>query len=98
MEQLGNINSEVDRAIAWHRKGDLQRSTSAPYRALELFDLTISDPRWRTAGRLKELARAREVLCDTFFGRNVYSTSRESLSRYFYYFAWAARTRRSGGG
>ena len=98
MEQLGNIGSEVDRAIAWHRKGELQRSTSALNRALELFDLTISDLRWRTGGKLKELVRAREVLCDAFFGDNEYGTSLESLSRYFYYFAWAARRRRCAQG
>lgn len=42
---------------------------------LELLDLTIEDPRWRGTGRLKELLRLREVLCDLFYGDNVYNTT-----------------------
>jgi len=95
MEQLGNIGSEVDRAVSWRGKGNQQRAVDALYRALELFDLTISDPRWKSGCRLKELTRAREVLCDAFLGDNLYSTSYDSLSRYFYQFALAARLRRS---
>jgi len=67
----------------------------ALFRALELFDLMIADPRWKNSGRLKEIARAREVLCDTFLGNNTYRTSLDSLSRYFYYFTFAARAKPS---
>ncbi len=88
MEQLGNIGSEVSRAIKW-RGRDEKLFMGAIERALELFDLTLADPRWR--GRLKEICRAREVLCDVVFGDNAYATTLEDLDRYFTQFAIAAR-------
>ena len=94
MEQLGNIGSEVDRAIAWKRKGNDKLADAAFDRSLELMDLSISDSRWR-GGTLKELTRVREVLCDTFLGDNSYNTPPESLSKYFYAFAVAAQRKKS---
>ena len=93
MEQLGNVGSEVERVISWRNKGNPDLATKALYRSLELLDLTISDPRWRD-GKLKELTRIREVLCDTFIGDNTYNTTPEFLSKYFYAFALAARRSR----
>jgi len=90
LEQLGNIGSEVSRAVKW-RGRDEKLFSGAIERALELFDLTIDDPRWRT--RLKEICRAREVLCDTVFGPGSYSTTLDDLDRYFTQFAMAARNR-----
>jgi acyl-CoA hydrolase len=58
-------------------------------RALELIDLTLADPRWR--GRLKEIARAREVLCDAADGGRDYGATLEDLDRYFLDFAVLAR-------
>ncbi len=89
-EQLGNIGSEVNRAI--RARGDEKRFDSAVSRGLELFDLTISDIRWRK--RLKELTRARELFCDAVLGGTEYGTSLEDLDKYFYYFALAARAHR----
>jgi hypothetical protein len=59
-------------------------------RALELFDLTLSDPRWK--GRRLEVARAREVFCDAAYGGGLYKSSLADLVRYFDNFAFAART------
>ena len=89
-EQLGNIGSEVSRALK--AKGDKERFDGAVQRALELFDLTLSDPRWRK--RLKEICRARELFCDAVYGGVAYGTKLEDLNRYFYYFAYAARAHR----
>ncbi|MBI4055627.1 MAG: hypothetical protein HY402_05805 [Elusimicrobia bacterium] len=58
-------------------------------RALELLDLSIRDGRWRR--RLKELTRARELLCDAWLGGREYRTELEDLNRYFFHFALAAR-------
>ena len=66
-----------------------QRLAGALDRALELFDLTLADARWR--GRLKEIARAREVVCDFLVGDNEYGSTAESLDAYFLPFAMAAR-------
>ena len=63
-EQMGNIGSEVGRAFGWKEKNEKTLGENAGQRALELFDLTIQDPRWLK--RLKEIARAREVFCDFF--------------------------------
>lgn len=90
-EQLANIGSEVSRARGWQGK-DEKIFAGAVMRALELLDLTIADPRWR--GRLKELARAREVFCDAVMGGREYKDSLASMDRYFFGFALAARTHR----
>ncbi len=82
-EQLGNIGSEISRAARWApRNPDVARS--AFFRALELFDLTLDDPRHRQSRpRLREIARAREVVVDLFDGGNQYGSTVESLQRYF---------------
>lgn len=87
-EQLGNIGSEVSRAAKWQGK-DEKIFKNTVDRALELFDLTLDDPRWK--GRLREIARARELFCDIIFGDNKYSTSLEDLDKYFTQFALMAR-------
>jgi hypothetical protein len=88
MEQLANIGSEVGRATRAKSQGNDRRLAGALDRALEL-DLTLADERWR--GRLKEIARAREVVCDFLVGDNEYGSTAESLDRYFLPFAMAAR-------
>lgn len=91
-EQLGNIGSEVGRALSWQKRGEENHVEHAVGRALELFDLTLGDRRW--ISRLKELARAREVLADFFYGGNNYGSTPITLEKYFYYFAYAARADR----
>ena len=92
MEQLGNVGSEVGRAVRAKRVGNNERMWAALERALELIDLTIADPRWRE--RLKEPARARELICDFLVGENEYGSTSESLNAYFLPFAVAARATR----
>lgn len=87
-EQLGNIGSEVGRA-AYAQGKDGHRFHQAVERALDLFDLTLEDKRWR--GRLREIARAREVFCDAVYGGKEYGASLTDLDRYFLQFALAAR-------
>ncbi len=90
LEQLGNIGSEISRAGRWQGK-DEELFNGAVERALELFDLTLEDPRWRK--RMREIARVREVFCDTVFGKKEYQSSLEDLLRYFDQFAYAVRLR-----
>ncbi|MCK4305786.1 MAG: hypothetical protein KAY24_16230 [Candidatus Eisenbacteria sp.] len=89
-EQLGNVGSEVSRALRWQtRKSQIARG--ATERALELMDLTLADPRHRRSkARLREIARAREVLVDFLTGSNEYQSTGESLQAYFDAFAVAA--------
>ena len=93
-EQLGNVGSEVSRAIRWSsRNQDIART--ALHRALELIDLTLDDPRQRgSVARLREIARAREVVVDFLAGSNQYGSTCSSLQKYFDAYALAARRRR----
>lgn len=95
--QLGNIGSEISRAERWKtRKPEI--SLGAFHRALELFDLTLADPRLRRSRpRLREVARAREVVVDYFAGPNQYGSDGASLLRYFDAFGLLARRRREQG-
>ncbi|MGH7334256.1 MAG: hypothetical protein ACREKS_16235 [Candidatus Rokuibacteriota bacterium] len=90
-EQLGNVGGEVGRMLRWKDR-DERLATAAFARALELLDLTLADARWRH--RLREIARARELLCDAAQGGGEYGTTLEGLDRYFLAFAMAARARR----
>ncbi len=89
-EQLGNVGSEVGRALNW-RSRNPEIARGAFERALELMDLTLDDPRHRkSVARLREIARAREVLVDFLAGPNRYGSSEVSLQRYFDAYARAA--------
>lgn len=92
MEQLGNVGSDIERAIRWKERGNEEYFQAAFDRAIELMDLTIQDSRWKK--QLKELCRAREVICDYFFGGNQYGSTAESLQKYFFHFALAANAGR----
>jgi len=79
-DQLANIGAEVGRAAKWENK-DEDLFESAVLRALELFDLTLHDSRWE--GRLKEIARLKEVFLDGVDGGKEYKTSLLDLENYF---------------
>jgi hypothetical protein len=89
LEQMGNIGSEVSRALSAREREREERAEAAAVRALELFDLTLADPKNRA--RLREIARARECFADFFFGGNGYGSTAESWQSYFLAFAVAAR-------
>lgn len=89
-QQLGNIGSEVSRALKWRSRNE-RIAQGAFERALELIDLTLADPRHRrSVARLREIARAREVVVDFFAGSNQYGSDGPGLQRYFDHFAVAA--------
>lgn len=89
ISQLGNVGSEVERALKWKEKGNAEYSRLAFERALELIDLTIADP--KNSKRLKEIVRMREMLVDYFFADNEYHSTPQSWHNYFLAFAVAAR-------
>ncbi|HCJ67422.1 MAG TPA: hypothetical protein DHV62_08920 [Elusimicrobia bacterium] len=90
-EQMANIGSEVERAINWRNKNN-NYSSKAVERALELLDLTISNP--KNKSHLKELTRLRETLVDYFYSDNQFSSSDQFWRKYFYVFCYAARIKR----
>lgn len=77
----------IEKSI-WRDKNQ-ELSNNAFERALELFDLTLADKKNR--GRLKEVARARELFCDYIIGDNLYGFDDQAWERYFYNFNYAAR-------
>ena len=90
-EQFGTVGSEISRAIRWSTKNP-ETARAALYRGLELFDLMLDDPQHReSVARLREIARAREVVVDFFAGSNEYGSTGPSLQKYFDQFALAAR-------
>lgn len=92
VEQMAHVGSEVERTIAWRRKGREDLARRAFERALELMDLTLADDAHR--GRRRELARVREALVDHFWCDNEYASQDEDWQRYFMQFAVAARAGR----
>ncbi len=90
-EQLGNIGSEVDR-YASLLSMDKNYATDALYRAIDLIDVTKSDPRWK-GPRRKEINRLKELLCDATLGDNEYKTPIKYFQDYFLDFAIVARAR-----
>ena len=62
------------------------------WHSLSLSEQFGNDPRHReSVARLREIARAREVVVDFFAGANEYSSTGPSLQKYFDHFALAAR-------
>lgn len=89
VEQMANIGSEVERAIKWRSKHNFEYAKLANERALELFDLTLSDSKHKNS--LKEIARARELWLDFFLGENQYNQTAINWQNYFLGFNYAAR-------
>ncbi len=90
LEQMAHVGSEVERAIRAHENGRKERWDKAFGRALELFDLTAADHRWR-GPRRREILRAREEFCRLFFDDAPSFGSTKGLRDYFLRFAVAAR-------
>lgn len=88
IEQLANVGSEIGRCINWQTNG-YGNPRDAFYRALELIDLTLADP--KNKHRLREVCRTREALVDWFAGNNTYNTTNAQWEAYFYQFTYAAR-------
>jgi len=88
-EQMANVGSEVERAIKWKNKNNLEYSRLAFERCLELLDLTIEHE--KNPNHLRELSRLREMLADYFAFSNSYKSSDKQWQNYFYSFNFAAR-------
>jgi len=89
-EQMGNIGSEVGRALAAKRQGDPQRMRGALYRGLDLFDVTAELWAKQKTPRTKELLRAREQFVEAI----ITDKNDDKLEGYFMVFALAARSNR----
>jgi hypothetical protein len=85
--QMGNIGSEVGRALAAKRQGKLDRCQTAFYRGLDLIDETARLWALKKQPGLKELLYARELFAESITTNRTDPT----LEAYFMQFAIAAR-------
>ncbi len=89
-EQMGNIGSEVGRALSAKRRGDAESMRGAFYRGLDLFDATAESWAASKSPRVAEILRAREQ-----FSRSVVTDDIDvTLENYFLQYAIAARLHR----
>lgn len=89
-EQMGNVASEVGRALAAKRRGDTASMNGAFYRGLDLLDATTEELARMRSPRMREVLRAREQ-----FARSILTDEEDpTLERYFMQFAIAARSTR----
>jgi len=90
-EQMGNIGSEVGRAIIAHRNGNKDREDRAIDRAIDLFSATVEVlVGTEYSYRLKEVLRAREEFLRLFFD-GTFESDADKIEQYFMNYAFAAR-------
>lgn len=89
-EQMGNIGSEVGRALSAKHRGDIGSMNSALYRGLDLIDETSELWAREYPHRNKELLRARELFVQSI----ITDKEDKTLENYFMQFAIAARLNR----
>jgi hypothetical protein len=88
--QMGNIGSEVGRALSAKRQGKLDRCQAAFYRGLDLIDETAQLWAAQKHAGLRELLYAREQFVESITTSKLDVT----LEAYFMQFAIAARNNR----
>ncbi|HET8991635.1 MAG TPA: hypothetical protein VFN31_01205 [Candidatus Saccharimonadales bacterium] len=88
-EQMGNIGSEVGRALNAKSRNEQASMEAAFRRGLDLIDYTVS--LWSKAKfhRTRELLRAREQ-----FASAVINDEKNNIEKYFFQFALASRINR----
>ncbi len=85
--QMGNIGSEVGRALSAKRRGNEKDMLAALYRGIDLMNATIAGLIAQKSPRAKEVLRAREQFAESILT----SHTDPSLEKYFMEFAIAAR-------
>jgi hypothetical protein len=92
LEQIGNIGSEVGRAISAERRHDETSKNGAIARAFDLFNATSDGLVRQKSPRLREVLHARDQFLSLFFDDNFEET--DKVENYFMHFAVAARRNR----
>jgi len=91
VSQMANIGAEIGRTMSWRTK-DVNISSAAFDRGLELLELTITDK--KNKDHLKELCNLREVLVDYFYFNNSHGKTDEEWNAYFEHFTYQAALER----
>lgn len=89
-EQLGNVSSEVGRAINATRAGKEKRAQGAIDRAVDLLDATVEVLIQQKSPRVKEVLRAREEFLRLFYD-GTFDEDADNIAKYFNLFAIAVR-------
>ena len=90
-EQLGNVSSEVGRAINATRAGKEKRAQGAIDRAVDLLDATVEVLVQQKSPRVKEVLRAREEFLRLFYD-GTFEDDADNIAKYFNLFAIVARS------
>ena len=79
-EQMMNIGGELERAVAWKKKNDIEKMNHFLEKVREWMGLTMADPknRWR----IGELVIAQEEYED-FFGENLWQNRDDTMMSYW---------------
>lgn len=86
-EQMGNIGSEVGRAVSAKKRGKDKWMRSAYYRGIDLFNITAQQWAKSNPSRLRELLYARDQ-----FTKYIEDGEEDpTLEQYFFQFALVAR-------
>jgi hypothetical protein len=88
-DQMGNVSSEVGRALSAKRRGDQESQCAAFYRGLDLLDATIEGLVSQKSQKFREVLIAREQFCEAILTEK----NDPKLDAYFTQFAIAARLR-----
>ena len=91
-EQLGNVSSEVGRAINATRAGKDRRAQGAIDRAVDLLDATVEVLVAQRSPRVKEVLRAREEFLRLFYD-GTFAEDADKIAKYFNLFAVVARSK-----
>jgi adenylate kinase family enzyme len=89
-EQIGNIGSEVGRAIAAKRIGNDERLNGTIDRALDLFDATTEGLIAQKSPRVREVLLSRDQFLSLFFN-GTFDEDANKIENYFMQYALAAR-------
>ncbi|MDR1739280.1 MAG: hypothetical protein LBR45_00780 [Bacteroidales bacterium] len=93
-QQMGNIGSEVGRAIKAKREGKDERLQGAIERALDLFSATVFDLiNKHQSHRITEVLRSRDEFLGLFYDNKFSDSNVNAIESYFTHFAIASRLR-----
>ena len=94
LDQMGNISSEVGRAINAKKLNNKEDMDNAVIRALDLFDATTEELIKNKSVRSKEVLRSKDQFLTIISKQNPRTEELNSLDRYFMQYAVAARLNR----
>jgi hypothetical protein len=94
VEQMGNIGSEVGRALNARRANDRTRFDAALDRVIDLFDASTDVLIAEKSYRVREVLRAKDQVLELLCGNDPTLSDGPAIEEYFLQFGVAARANR----